>query len=73
LGELDRRMRQCQPRSQTIQPLQQALQHKWQRILQVRIHRLIESMSRRVRTVFQINGGHNRYSPFDQPKTGLKS
>jgi hypothetical protein len=28
LGELDRRMRQCQPRSQTIQPLQQALQHK---------------------------------------------
>ena len=61
LGELDRRMRQCQPRSQTIQPLQQALQHKWQRILQVRIHRLIESMSRRVRTVLQVSSVQDRY------------
>ena len=61
LGELDRRVRQCQPRSQTIQLLQQALQHKWQRILQARIHRLIESMSRRVRTVLQVSGVQDRY------------
>ena len=36
-------------------------ENEWQRILQVRIHGLIESLSRRVRTVLQINGGRNRY------------
>ena len=61
LGELDRRVRQCQPQSQTIQPLQQALQHKWQRNPQLRIHRLIESMSKRVRTVLQVRGVQGRY------------
>ena len=47
--ELDRCVRQRQPQPQTLQALQQAL------------HRLMESMSRRVRTVLQVNGGHNRY------------
>jgi len=59
--ELDRRVRQRQPQPQTLQALQQALQYDWKRIPQERIHRLIESMSRRVRTVLQVNGGHNRY------------
>jgi transposase len=53
--ELDRR----QP--QILQALQQALQYEWQRIPQERIDRLIGSMSRRVRTVLQVNGGRNRY------------
>ena len=57
--ELDRRVRQRQP--QTLQALQQALQYEWQRIPQERIHGLIGSMSRRVRTFLQVNGGHNRY------------
>jgi hypothetical protein len=58
---LDRCVRQRQPQPQTLQALQQALQYNWQRIPQERIHRLMESMSRRVRTVLQVNGGHNRY------------
>ena len=61
LEELDRRVRQRQPQPQTIQPLQQALQHEWQKIPQVRIHRHIESMSRRVRTVLQVSGVQDRY------------
>ena len=61
LGELDRGVRQCQPRSQTIQLQQQTLQHKRQRILQVKFHRLIESMSRGVRTVLQVSGVQDRY------------
>jgi hypothetical protein len=56
---MDRRKRQPQP--QTFQALQQALQCEWQRIPQVRIRRLIESISRRMRTVLQVNGGHNMY------------
>ena len=35
--------------------------NEWQRIPQERIHGLIGSMSRRVRTLLQVNGGHNRY------------
>ena len=54
-------MRQRQPQPETIWALQQALQYEWQRIPQVRIHRHIESMSIRVRTVLQVNCGHNRY------------
>jgi hypothetical protein len=35
-------------------------EYEWQIIPQVRIHWLIESLSRRVQTVLQINGGLNR-------------
>ena len=52
-AELDRCIRQRQPPSQFNQ-LGQALQHEWQRILQVRIQHLIRSMpihARRCRTV----------------------
>jgi hypothetical protein len=35
-------------------------EYEWQIIPQVRIHGLIESLSRRVQTVLQINGGLNR-------------
>ena len=59
--ELDRRVRQRQPQPETFQVLQQSLQYEWYRISKVRIHRLIESMWRCVRTVLQVNGGHNRY------------
>ena len=45
----------------TLQKLQQAIEQEWGRILQDRIHRLIESMQRRVHVVLQTNGGHNRY------------
>ena len=58
--ELDRCVRQRQAQPQTLQALQQALQYVWQKIPQVKIHRLIESMSRCVRTVLQVNDGHNR-------------
>ena len=59
--ELDRRVHQRQPQPQTLQALQQALQYNCQIIPQERIHRLMESMSRCLRTVLQVNGGHNRY------------
>ena len=36
-------------------------EYEWQIIQQVRIHERIESLSRRVHTLWQINGGHNRY------------
>ena len=64
--KLDRRVRQRQPQPQTLQTLQQALQYEWH-IIRVahnsasKNHRLIGSMSRLVRTILQVNGGHNRY------------
>ena len=54
-------VRSRQPDLQTLQELPQALEQEWGRIPQDRIRRLIESMPRRVRTVLQANGGHNRY------------
>lgn len=59
--QLDKRVRMRQPAPQTLLQLQQALQEEWQRIPQVQIQRLIQSMRRRVTTVLQANGGHTRY------------
>ena len=59
--ELDRRLRQRQRQPQTLQALAACLQEEWQRIPQAFIRRLIQSMTRRVRTVIHARGGHNRY------------
>jgi hypothetical protein len=45
------------PATQDLQELQQSLEQDWMRIPQDRVRRLIESMTRRVRAVLQINGG----------------
>ena len=55
--ELDQCERQRQAQPQSLQALQQALKYVWQKISQVKIHRLIESKSR---CVLQVYGSHNR-------------
>lgn len=59
--ELDRRLRQRQRQPETLQELVVFLQGEWERIPQAVIQRLIQSMTRRVRTVIRVRGGHNRY------------
>ena len=59
--EIDRRIRQRQPPSQSLDQLSQALQHDWQRIPQTRIQNLIRSMPRRCRTMLAADGGHKIY------------
>ncbi len=58
---LDKRVRSRNPAPQNLRQLQQALEQEWGRIPQARIRRLVASMPRRVGSVLQANGGHNRY------------
>lgn len=59
--ELDKRVRRRQNQPQTLVQLRNVLQQEWRRIQQRTIKTLIESMSRRCRTVIAARGGHNRY------------
>lgn len=47
-----------QPDPQILLRLQQTLQKEWQRMAQVQIQRLIQSMRTLVSTILQANGGH---------------
>ena len=59
--QLDKRVRQRQPPSQTLDQLRQMLQQEWRTIPRNNVRNLIESMLRRGRTVLTAHGGHTRY------------
>ena len=58
---LDKRVRQRQLPSQTLDQLCQMLQQEWRTIPQNNVGKLIESIPRRCRTVLDAHGGHTRY------------
>jgi transposase len=58
---LDKRVRQRQPPSQTLDQLCLMLQQEWRTIPRNNVGKLIESIPRRCRTVLDAHGGHTRY------------
>ena len=58
---LDSRVRRLPQAPTTLQALREALIQEWNAIPQEQIDRLILSMTRRVRTGLNVNGGHTRY------------
>ena len=59
--ELGRRVRNCVNAPQTLQALEHALVDEWRRIPVQIFTRLLRSMRRRCRAVYQAQGGHTRY------------
>ncbi|GFU41030.1 transposable element Tcb2 transposase [Trichonephila clavipes] len=58
---LGRRVAGRQPPPQTLQELERALLEKWDRILQLVINSLIDSMLQRCSTLLAVRGNHTPY------------
>ncbi|GFW70814.1 transposable element Tcb2 transposase [Trichonephila clavipes] len=58
---LGRRVAGLQPPSQTIQELERALLEEWDRISQLMINSLIDSMPQRCSTLQAVHGNHTPY------------
>ena len=59
--ELDRRVRRRDNPPSSVPELEQALLQEWNNIPQMTVNNLINSMTRRVQSVIDANGGHTRY------------
>jgi transposase len=60
-GELDRRVRRRDNPPSSVLELEQALLQEWNNIPQMTVNNLIKSMTRRVQSALDANGGHTRY------------
>ncbi|GFX49612.1 transposable element Tcb2 transposase [Trichonephila clavipes] len=58
---LGRRVAGCQPPPQTLQELERALLEEWDRIPQLVINSLIDSIPQRYSTLLAVRGNHNPY------------
>ena len=59
--ELDRRVRRRDNPPSSVLELEQALLQEWNNIPQMTVNNLIKSMTRRVQSALDANGGHTRY------------
>lgn len=59
--ELDRRVRRRDNPPSSVPELEQALLQEWNNIPQMTVNNLINSMTRRVQSALDANGGHTRY------------
>ncbi|GFX13299.1 transposable element Tcb2 transposase [Trichonephila clavipes] len=59
--EVGRRVASLQPPPQTLQELERALREKWDRIPQLVINSLIDSIPQRCSTLLAVRGNHTPY------------